>query len=60
MSAGLGGGFGMKLEKKLARTGGVRQRTLGRVGAAAEPTLRAAAEAEKSSIARGIEVWGCN
>ena len=43
MSAGLDGGFGMKLEKKLARTGGARQRALGRVGTAAERAkLRAA------------------
>ena len=39
----------MKLEKKLARTGGARQRALGRVGTAAErATLRAAAAAHAS------------
>ena len=55
MSAGLDGGFGMKLEKKLARTGGARQRTPGRVGTvAAAATLRAVAAAHKSgSIAMG-------
>ena len=44
----------MKLEKKLARTGGARQRALGRVGTAAErATLRAAAAAHASgSIAK--------
>ena len=45
----------MKLEKKLARTGGARQRALGRVGTAAErATLRAAAAAahESGSIAK--------
>ena len=48
----------MKLEKKLARTGGARQRTLGRVGTAAErATLPAAAAAHES---KSIVRWGIN